>query len=142
MDRHEAGRSDATSQAHRLAHAKKANHLARHRSDPLQIVLCTGGYVVENHFFGRASAQRAADAIQQLGARHQELVFGRQLQGVSKRGSPPWDDADLMDRVRMFAVGGDQRVTDLMIRYAALQFFGQTPAFALRARHDLFHRLL
>ena len=78
---------------------------------------------------------------QSSAAREQELVVRRQLQRVAQGGAAAGNDADLVHRVGMFAVGGDQGMAHFVIGHAAFAFLVQAAALALRAGHHLFDGL-
>ena len=71
----------------------------------------------------------------------QELLFGRQLQRVSERRPAAGDDADLVDGVGVFAVGGDERMAHFVIGDAALLLGLEPAALALRPGDDFFDRV-
>src|SRR5205085_2506881 len=103
-----------------------------------EVVLSAGGDFGENLFFGRASAQSAADAVEQFGTAHEELFAGGQLHRIAESGASAGNDADFVDRIGVLAVSGDKRMTDFVIGDAALLVFTQAPALAFGAGHDFF----
>src|SRR5439155_930273 len=110
---------NAVRQADALAHSIEGDHLPGQRGGAFQIVLRAGADFAEDDLLGGTSAEHAADAVEQLAAREQELVFGRQLHGVAKRGAAPGQDADFMHGIGVRTVSRHQRVTDFMIGDAA-----------------------
>ena len=55
------------------------------------------------------------------------------MQCVAGRGAAPRNDADLVDRVGSFAVGGDQRVADLLMGHATFLCVAQAMALEFRS---------
>src|SRR5947208_2151078 len=72
------------SQADLLSNAKKAKHLPGKSGGAFQVVLCAGGDLMEDFFFGGAPAQGSADAIENLRTAHEELLAGGHLHGVAE----------------------------------------------------------
>src|ERR1043166_2975358 len=104
----------ATRQPDTLAHPEQTNHLAGQRRCVLQVILRAGGHLLEDNLLRRAATQHAANAVQQLRARHQKVIVRRHLQRIS------------------------QRVAHFVIRHAPFLLLLQSPALALGARNDLF----
>ena len=62
--------------------------------------------------------------------------FGGNCNRVTQGRAAARNDADLVDRIGVLAVGGDQGVADFVIGHTPLLFLGQTAALAFRTGHD------
>ena len=60
---------------------------------------------------------------------------------IAQGGAAAGHDADLVHRVGMLAVGGDQGMAHFVIGHAAFALLVQAAALAFRAGHDLLDRL-
>ncbi len=89
-----------------VAHAELGDHLTGDGRRPVDVVLGAGRRVLEDELFGAAAAEQHRQLVDQLVAGDEELVFGREGEGVAERAASR-DDRDLVHRV-----GVGQRVRD------------------------------
>src|SRR5882762_7688140 len=88
-----------TDEANTLAHAEEAHHLAGDGGGMFEIVLGAGGNLVQNDIFGGAATEHAANAVEELGTGHEEMIVAGQLHGVAEGPASARDDADFVDGV-------------------------------------------
>ena len=129
-------------EANALVHPIEADDLAGQGSGALQVIFRAGADFAENEFLRGASPEEAADFLEEFTPGGEELFLGRQLHGVAEGGAPARDDADLVHRVAVFAMGGNEGMADFVIGHAAFFLFVQAAAFAFGTGHDLFHGLI
>jgi hypothetical protein len=90
----------------------------------------------------KLAAQQPGDAIENLGAGHRKLLFGRELQGVTKDRPAPRDNADLIHMIAVLGKGRGQSMADFMVGYTSLLRFTKPAAFAFRPSYHFFERIL
>src|SRR5215211_3714403 len=121
-----------------LGHAEAHDHLLGGGRDLLEVVRRAGRYLAEDDLLGGAAPERHRHRVGQLRARREELVLGRQGDRVAERLAAR-DHGDLVDRVRVVEVVGDERVAHLVERRHPALLLGHDAGLLLRARdhaHD------
>ena len=133
-EEHLALRVAEAHRAERVAHAVLGDHLPGDRGGAVDVVLRAGGGVGEDQLLGGAPAEQHRELVDQLAARHEELVLGGQRERVPERAAAR-DDRDLVHRVGVGQRVRDQRVPALVVRDDALLALGDQPAPALGPGH-------
>src|SRR5438105_15079848 len=127
-----------------LAHAVAHDHLLRGRRDLLEVVGRAGRDLVEDELLRRAAAERHREVVHQRAAGRQVAVLARQRDRVAERLAAA-DDRDLVHRVGVLEVVGDEGVAHLVVGGDLPLLLGEEPGLLLRAgdhAHDPFLELL
>ena len=112
----------AECQRPQIAHAKLANHLARQFGGAFDIVACAGAHLVEEQFLGDAATHHDGDLRLQILLVVVVLVVDGQLHRHTQSHAAG-DDRDLVHRIRMGQLGGNQRMAGFVIGSHFLLFF-------------------
>src|SRR3954447_17658607 len=126
-----------------LAHAEPHHHLLGGGGDLLEVVRRPGRHLAEDDLLRGAAAERHRHRVRQLRARGQELVLGRQRDRVAER-LPARDHGDLVHRVGVLEVVGDDRVAHLVERGDPALLLAHHAGLLLRPRdhaHDALFEL-
>jgi len=119
-----------------LAHAPFADHLAGDFSGPLDVISGAGGHGLEEDFLGDAAPHHDRQLAFQIDAVVGVLVVNGQLHGDAQ-GHAARNDGDLVQRVSMGNLGGDQGVSALVIGRVFLFLIGKDHGAALGTHEHL-----
>ena len=100
------------------------------------VVAGTGGHLLEEDFFGAATAHESGETGFEVVLGDGVLVFLGEVDGNTE-GHTAGDDGDLMKRIRVLAEGGDEGVTGLVVGGDLLFFIREQHGLAFGAHHDL-----
>src|SRR5579859_2844919 len=117
------------------AHTELAHHAAREIGSLLDIVSGARSHLAEECLFGNTAAHHDGQASLEVLLGVSVLVVDRQLHGHAQRHSPR-DDRDFVQRIRVLAHGGDERVTSLVISSDFLLMVGEQHGLPFRAHED------
>jgi hypothetical protein len=124
-----------------VGHAEAADDGPREAGDLLQVVRGAGRTVVEDDLFRGAPAEGHADARQQLFARDDVPIFGRQRQRVAERALAARDDRNLRDRVGVRRELRHEGMAQFVVRQHLLFFRADDLRLAFGAGDRAFDRL-
>mmetsp|Transcript_34582 Transcript_34582/g.75587 ORF Transcript_34582/g.75587 Transcript_34582/m.75587 type:complete len:817 (-) Transcript_34582:480-2930(-) len=128
-------------EAHLLVHAVHRHLVVGELGDLLEVVLRAGGDLADEHLLGGAAAQRHADHVRHLLARHQQ-VLARQVLREPQRRRPARHDGHLEEGLGVLEEPADDGVARLVVGDGAALVGGDHLVLLLQPPDDAVHRLL
>ena len=96
---------------------------------------------MELDLFGRTASKERYQVCQHLVFFIQVLLFLRSLHRISERSHGPWNDGNLLHRLRLLLKRHDKRMSHLVVCNNLFFFFAEDTVFLFLSGDDYFYSL-